>query len=50
MLLIIVIYKILEYYIHYTIQLNQEIFVVCYGFLSSAKNMVKNIGKNKIKA
>ena len=33
----------------YSVQLKDCIFVKGYGFLSSAKNVVKNIGKNKSK-
>ena len=33
----------------YSVQLRDRILVKGYGFLSFAKNMGKNIGKNKIK-
>ena len=33
----------------YSVQLRDQIFVKCYGLLSFAKNMGKDIGKNIVK-
>ena len=35
--------------VRYSVQPRDRILVKCYGFLSFAKNMVKNTGKNIIK-